>query len=138
MVPDAEERLKDLVDLDTLEQPAFKIANDPRVTRVGRMLRRSSMDELPQLFNVLKGEMSMVGPRPEELRVVQRYELWHRRRLCIKPGITGPMQVNGRGILPLDERINLELKYISRYSILEDIKYLVKTIPAVCRARGAY
>ncbi len=138
MVADAEERLRDLVDLDRLEQPAFKIKDDPRVTRIGRLLRRTSLDELPQLINVLKGEMSMVGPRPEELQVVQRYELWHRKRLSIKPGITGPMQVNGRGLLPLNERINLELKYISRYSLLEDIKYLLKTIPAICRARGAY
>lgn len=138
MVPDAEERLGEFVDLENLPEPVFKIADDPRVTRAGRWLRRSSLDELPQLLNVLKGDMSMVGPRPEQVEVVRHYQLWHRKRLSIKPGLTGPMQVNGRGVLPLDERIKLELMYINQYSILEDIKYLLKTIPAVCRARGAY
>jgi len=138
MVPDAEKRLPELVRIEELREPVFKIQDDPRVTRVGRVLRRTSLDELPQLFNVLKGDMSMVGPRPEELQVVKHYKLWHRKRLSIKPGITGPMQVAGRGELPLDERIRLELAYISRYSILEDVKYLLKTLPAVCRARGAY
>jgi exopolysaccharide biosynthesis polyprenyl glycosylphosphotransferase len=138
MVEDAEQRLPELIDISRLPQPAFKLADDPRVTPLGKLLRRTSLDELPQLINVLKGDMSMVGPRPEEVQVVQHYELWHRRRLSIKPGITGPMQVSGRGELPLDERIRLELMYISRYSIIEDVKYLLKTIPAVCRARGAY
>lgn len=138
MVPDAEKRLSELVRIEELSEPAFKIRDDPRVTRIGRWLRRTSLDELPQLLNVLKGEMSMVGPRPEELQVVKHYQLWHRKRLSIKPGITGPMQVSGRGELSLDERIRLELLYISRYCVLEDIKYLLKTIPAVCRARGAY
>jgi lipopolysaccharide/colanic/teichoic acid biosynthesis glycosyltransferase len=138
MVPDAEARLSELVDLDSLPEPMFKIENDPRVTPLGRFLRRTSLDELPQLLNVLKGDMSMVGPRPEQVDVVKRYKLWHRKRLSIKPGLTGPMQVNGRGVLPLDERIKLELMYINQYSILEDLKYLLKTIPAVCRARGAY
>ncbi|MBI4579997.1 MAG: sugar transferase [Planctomycetes bacterium] len=138
MVPDAEARLAELVDLSKLAEPVFKIPDDPRVTRVGRLLRRTSLDELPQLINVLKGDMSMVGPRPEQVDVVKHYKLWHRKRLSIKPGLTGPMQVNGRGVLPLDERIKLELMYINQYSILEDFKYLLKTIPAVCRARGAY
>lgn len=138
MIVEAEKKLAELVDIDKLPEPVFKIRNDPRVTRVGRWLRRTSLDELPQLFNVLKGDMSMVGPRPEELQVVAHYQLWHRKRLSVKPGITGPMQVSGRGELSLDERINLEIMYISRYSIIEDIKYLFKTIPAVCRARGAY
>lgn len=138
MVPDAEERLHELIDLSKLPEPVFKIVDDPRVTPLGRVLRRTSLDELPQLFNVMKGDMSMVGPRPEQVDVVRQYKLWHRKRLSIKPGITGPMQVNGRGVLPLDERIKLELVYINHYSILEDVKYLLKTIPAVCRARGAY
>jgi exopolysaccharide biosynthesis polyprenyl glycosylphosphotransferase len=138
MVADAEQRLSELVKIDELPEPVFKLKNDPRVTRVGRFLRRTSLDELPQLINVLRGDMSMVGPRPEELQVVEHYQLWHRKRLSIKPGITGPMQVSGRGELTLDERIKLELMYISNYSILEDLKYLAKTIPAVCRARGAY
>ena len=138
MVEGAEDQLPELMNIDELAQPAFKIPNDPRVTRVGKLLRRTSLDELPQLVNVLKGDMSMVGPRPEEVQVVRHYELWHRKRLSIKPGITGPMQVSGRGELSLDERIKLELMYISQYSILEDLKYRLKTIPAVCRARGAY
>lgn len=139
MVPDAEQRLSEILDVRTLaENPVFKIPDDPRVTPLGRVLRRTSLDELPQLLNVLKGDMSMVGPRPEQVDVVRHYKLWHRKRLSIKPGLTGPMQVSGRGVLPLDERIRLELMYITNYSILEDMKYLLKTIPAVCRARGAY
>ena len=138
MVPDAEQRLAELITIAELPEPMFKILDDPRVTRLGRFLRRTSLDELPQLVNVLKGDMSMVGPRPEQVDVVRNYQLWHRKRLSVKPGLTGPMQVSGRGALSLDERINLELMYISQYSLLEDVKYLLKTIPAVCRARGAY
>jgi len=138
MVEGAEEQLPALVDLSKLSEPAYKLKDDPRVTRLGRWLRRTSIDELPQLVNVLKGEMSMVGPRPEAIDVVSHYRPWHRKRLAVKPGITGPMQVAGRGELPLDERIRLELMYISHYSLLEDVKYLLKTIPAVCRGRGAY
>jgi len=134
MIPGADK----LVDLNRLPPTGPKSPDDPRVTRLGRLLRRTSLDELPQLVNVLKGDMSMVGPRPEQVDVVKNYNLWHRKRLSIKPGLTGPMQVSGRGVLSLDERINLELMYISRYSLLEDFKYLLKTIPAVCRARGAY
>jgi len=138
MVEGAEQQLPALIDLSKLSEPAYKLKDDPRVTRLGRWLRRTSIDELPQLVNVLKGEMSMVGPRPEAIDVVSHYRPWHRKRLAVKPGITGPMQVAGRGELPLDERIRLELMYISQYSLLEDVKYLVKTIPAVCRGRGAY
>ena len=90
----------------------FKREHDPRITRVGRLLRRWSIDELPQLFNVLRGEMSLVGPRPEESCIVARYSEWYRERLMAKPGITGPMQVNGRGDLPFDERARLEIEYI--------------------------
>jgi len=138
MVEGAEEQLPALLDLSRLSEPAYKLKDDPRVTRLGRFLRRTSIDELPQLVNVLKGEMSMVGPRPEAVNVVARYGPSHRRRLAVKPGTTGPMQVSGRGDLPLDERIRLELMYISGYRLLEDVKYLLKTIPAVCRGRGAY
>jgi exopolysaccharide biosynthesis polyprenyl glycosylphosphotransferase len=138
MVEGADEQLPDLIDLTKLNEPAYKLKDDPRVTHLGRWLRRTSIDELPQLVNVLKGDMSMVGPRPEATDVVSHYSPWHRKRLSVKPGITGPMQVAGRGELPLDERIRLELMYISRYSLLEDVKYLLKTIPAVCRGRGAY
>ncbi|RLC77247.1 MAG: undecaprenyl-phosphate glucose phosphotransferase, partial [Chloroflexi bacterium] len=117
---------------------AYKRPNDPRVARVGRFLRRWSLDELLQVWNVLKGEMSLVGPRPEEVRIVRLYNDWHRRRLAVKPGITGPMQVSGRGDLPLDERVRLELDYIENYSLWKDMIILLRTIPAVISGRGAY
>jgi exopolysaccharide biosynthesis polyprenyl glycosylphosphotransferase len=138
MVADADERLSDLVDLDALREPVYKIPNDPRITRVGRFLRRTSLDELPQFFNVLLGQMSVVGPRPESMEMVDRYNLWQRKRLSVKPGITGPMQVGGRGELSLEERIRIELLYISDYSVLNDLKYILRTIPAVLRGKGAY
>jgi len=138
MVNGAEKRLADLVDLESLPSPAFKLCDDPRVTRVGRFLRRTSLDELPQLWNVLVGDMSLVGPRPEEIRVVHLYDDWHRQRLAIKPGITGPMQVNGRGDLSLDERIQLELDYIRHYSLWRDVCILARTVVAVFSGQGAY
>lgn len=138
MVDGAEEMLEELVDIEKRSSPAFKIRHDPRVTRVGRILRRTSLDETPQFWNVLKGDMSLVGPRPEEVRVVRRYNDWHRRRLAAKPGITGPMQVDGRGDLPLDERVRLEIDYIENYSLLTDVKMLLKTVPAIVLGRGAY
>jgi lipopolysaccharide/colanic/teichoic acid biosynthesis glycosyltransferase len=138
MVKDAEEKLPELINLDELSTPAFKLEDDPRVTRVGRFLRRTSLDELPQLWNVLKGEMSLVGPRPEELRVVRLYSDWHRQRLAIKPGLTGPMQVNGRADLDFDERVRLELDYIRNYSLWRDVVILAKTLVAVLSGRGAY
>lgn len=138
MVSNAEAVLPQLVDFDALTEPAFKIPNDPRVTRAGRFLRRWSLDELPQLFNVLAGEMSLVGPRPEEAAVVARYTDDQRRRLAVKPGMTGPMQVNGRGDLPFEDRLQLELEYIDRYSLRRDIVILLRTPPAVFSGRGAY
>ena len=96
------------------------------------------MDEAPQFWNVLKGEMSLVGPRPEETQIVQTYSDWHRQRLATKPGITGPMQVNGRGDLGLDERVRLELEYIHNYSIWKDIVILARTVVTVISGRGAY
>jgi lipopolysaccharide/colanic/teichoic acid biosynthesis glycosyltransferase len=115
-----------------------KAPDDPRVTRLGRFLRRWSLDELPQFWNVLAGDMSLVGPRPEELEVVADYNDWHRARLAVKPGLTGPMQVNGRGDLPLDERVRLELNYIEHYSVWKDCQILFQTILAVIRGDGAY
>ena len=114
-----------------------KAAHDPRLTRVGKFLRRWSLDELPQFWNVLKGEMSLVGPRPEETRFVANYNDWQRRRLSVKPGITGPMQVSGRADLPLDTRVDLELQYIENYSLARDLTLLLRTIPAVIRGTGA-
>jgi lipopolysaccharide/colanic/teichoic acid biosynthesis glycosyltransferase len=117
--------------------PPVKLKDDPRLTRVGRFLRRWSLDELPQFWNVLKGDMSLVGPRPEETRYVALYDDWQRRRLAVKPGITGPMQVSGRADLPLDARVDLELEYIKNYSVGRDLSLLLQTIPAVLRGEGA-
>lgn len=133
----AEEALEELLPLEKLEEPVFKLEDDPRRTRVGRFLRRWSLDELPQFWNVFKGDMSLVGPRPEEARIVHYYSDWHRRRLSIKPGLTGPMQVNGRGDLSLDERVQLELDYIENYSLWRDLTIMARTIPAVLRGQGA-
>jgi lipopolysaccharide/colanic/teichoic acid biosynthesis glycosyltransferase/GT2 family glycosyltransferase len=138
MVVDADRQLERLVDMAQLAaEPAFKISNDPRVTRVGRFLRRTSLDEVPQFYNVLKGDMSLVGPRPEEERVVQFYQDHHRRRLAVKPGMTGPMQVNGRGELSFSERLQLELDYIEHYSLRRDFEILLHTMPAMLRGHGA-
>ncbi len=120
------------------QHPAPKQPADPRVTRLGRLLRRWSLDELPQFWNVLVGEMSLVGPRPEEVRVVAEYTDWHRARLAVKPGLTGPMQINGRGDLPLDERVRLELDYIEHYSLARDLAILLRTLPAIVKGTGAY
>lgn len=138
MVADAEQRLPELVDLETLDEPAFKIPNDPRVTRIGRPLRRSSLDELPQLINVLRGDMSLVGPRPEEEAVVALYDERQRRRLAVKPGVTGPMQVYGRSDLTFEERLALERDYLDNLSLLTDLAILLRTPRAIIRGDGAY
>ena len=138
MVADAEARLSELVDLEHLEEPAFKLKNDPRVTRVGRILRRTSLDEAPQFYNVLRGEMSLVGPRPEEERIVRLYQDHHRKRLAVKPGMTGPMQVNGRGDLSFAERLQMELDYIEHYSLRKDFEILLRTFPVIIRGNGAH
>ena len=137
MVVGAADRLRDLVDLDELVDPMFKFRDDPRVTRVGRFLRRYSLDELPQLLNVLRGHMSIVGPRPEELAVVARYRPEHMFRLSLKPGLTGPMQVFGRGHLTFQERLAVELDYVENLSFQRDLKILLLTLPAVLSGRGA-
>ena len=138
MVRGAELRVGEVLDQNPLDGPVFKIPNDPRVTRAGRWLRRGSVDELPQLWNVLKGEMSLVGPRPEETWVVAQYNDEHRQRLAVKPGLTGPMQVSGRGALDMGQRLALELDYINNYSLGRDLKILLQTIPAVFKAEGAF
>ncbi|MFC1929559.1 sugar transferase [Chloroflexota bacterium] len=138
MVSNADELLPQLIDLDKLEQPAFKIRGDTRVTKVGRVIRRLCLDELPQLYNVLKGDMSLVGPRPEITDMVKRYNSWQLKRLALKPGMTGPMQVNGAGDLPLNERVNLELAYIENYSLWEDVKIIFKTAGVVISGKGVY
>ncbi len=138
MVQGADKRLGELIDLASLEEPVFKLKDDPRVTRVGGFLRRTSLDELPQLLNVLRGEMSLVGPRPEEAWLVKLYNDRQRRRLAVKPGMTGPMQVNGRADLSFAQRLELELDYIEHYSLRRDIAILLKTIPVVLKGNGAY
>ncbi len=138
MVHNADELLPQILDIDHLEEPAYKLKDDPRRTRVGKFLRRWSIDELPQLFNVLKGEMSLVGPRPEMAWLVERYTPEQRKRLALKPGITGPVQVNGRGDLNFSQRLEIELDYIYNYSLKKDLYILLKTLPAVIRGDGAY
>ncbi|HLF00843.1 MAG TPA: sugar transferase, partial [Anaerolineales bacterium] len=124
--------------LNRLPGPVVKVPADPRVTRIGGWMRRWSIDELPQLWNVLRGEMSLVGPRPEQVSVVEQYSDWHRQRLSVKPGLTGPMQISGRGLLPLDERVQLEIDYITHYSLWRDMGILIKTLPVVISGRGAF
>jgi exopolysaccharide biosynthesis polyprenyl glycosylphosphotransferase len=138
MGADAEQRLGDVIRLDDLRDPVFKLSDDPRVTRVGRLLRRLSLDELPQLWNVLRGEMSIVGPRPEQVELVARYRPEHRFRLSVKPGITGPMQVFGRGDLTFHERLAVELDYIENLSLARDLRIIAETVPVTLRGSGAY
>jgi exopolysaccharide biosynthesis polyprenyl glycosylphosphotransferase len=138
MVRNAEEMLKDLVPFEHLDDPMFKLTADPRVTRVGRLLRRTSLDELPQLINVIRGEMSLVGPRPEQVDLVERYAPEHQFRLKVKPGITGPMQVYGRGHLEFGERLSVEREYIENLTLLRDVRILLMTLPAVFGRRGAF
>jgi lipopolysaccharide/colanic/teichoic acid biosynthesis glycosyltransferase len=115
----------------------FKIHDDPRVTRVGRFLRHWSLDEIPQLLNVLLGQMSLVGPRPEQLDLVKRYRPEHLFRLSVKPGMTGPMQVSGRGVLSFEERLAVERAYIENLSLGSDLRILAMTISAVFNHKGA-
>jgi exopolysaccharide biosynthesis polyprenyl glycosylphosphotransferase len=138
MVMGAEYMLADLNGRNEADGPLFKMRDDPRVTRVGRFLRRYSLDELPQLWNVLKGEMSLVGPRPPLPREVDAYEDWQLDRLEARPGITGLWQVSGRSELPFDEYVRLDLFYIENWSLSYDLFILAKTIPMLLAARGAY
>ena len=135
MVRDAEERLADLEQLNEIEGHAFKLADDPRITRSGRFLRRTSLDELPQFWNVLRGQMSVVGPRPPLPDEVAGYDLWHRRRLSMKPGITGLWQVSARLEAEFDRWVELDLAYIDRWSLWLDLKIMVRTVPAMLSGR---
>lgn len=137
MVPNAEELKKQYMHLNELQWPDFKITNDPRVTRVGRILRKTSLDELPQLINVLKGEMSLVGPRPTSFGS-ETYKLWHTERLDVMPGITGLWQIIGRAKLEFDDRLRLDIAYIERASIWLDVNILVRTVFAVFKQKGAH
>jgi exopolysaccharide biosynthesis polyprenyl glycosylphosphotransferase len=138
MYTDAEQRLKELEALNEADGPVFKIKDDPRVTRVGRAIRKLSIDELPQLFNVLKGEMSLVGPRPALPREVAQYEYDQIRRLHAMPGITGLQQVSGRSDVDFKRWVELDLQYIAEQSLWKDIEILLRTIPAVIWSKGAY
>jgi exopolysaccharide biosynthesis polyprenyl glycosylphosphotransferase len=138
MVRHAEAMLPELVSLDELSDPMFKLKSDPRVTGVGRFLRRTSLDELPQLLNVLRGEMSIVGPRPELIDLVERYAPEHEVRLRVKPGITGPWQVYGRSELAFDEVLAVEREYVENLSLGRDLRIILMTLPAVFGRRGAF
>jgi exopolysaccharide biosynthesis polyprenyl glycosylphosphotransferase len=139
MVPDAEHLQSELEAFNEAQGPVFKIKNDPRVTFIGHFLRRTSLDELPQLFNVIKGDMSLVGPRPLPLRDVERFEeSWLKRRFSVKPGITGLWQVNGRSSTNFDQWIEQDLAYIDHWSFGLDFIILAKTIPAVLKGTGAH
>jgi exopolysaccharide biosynthesis polyprenyl glycosylphosphotransferase len=138
MIPDAEQALAEIVPFDQLDEPMFKLVDDPRVTRVGRLLRRMSLDELPQLVNVLRGDMSLVGPRPEQVELVERYRDDERVHLVVRPGLTGPMQVFGRSNLSFAERLAVERDYVENLSLSRDLRLLLLTGAAVFRARGAY
>ena len=136
MQPDAEALLEELVDRNEISGQAFKVTDDPRLTRSGPFLRRSSLDELPQLWNVLRGEMSLVGPRPPLPSEVDHYDLWHRRRLSMKPGMTGLWQVAARREQEFDRWVALDLDYIDRWSLWLDLKIMLRTIPAVLSGAG--
>lgn len=138
MYIDADRRLKELQEYNEADGPLFKIKDDPRITRVGRLIRRFSIDELPQIINVLKGELSLVGPRPPLPREVEKYDEWEMKRMNVKQGITGLWQISGRSELSFEEMARLDLYYIQNWSIEMDIKILLKTIPTVLFGRGAY
>jgi len=138
MVADAAERQREIEHLNEARGPVFKIRNDPRLTPVGKFLRETSIDELPQLFNVLKGDMSLVGPRPLPVRDYQGFRQdWQRRRFSVRPGITCLWQINGRSSVPFEKWMQLDMEYIDHWSLGLDFKILAKTIPAVLKGAGA-
>ena len=138
MVKDTEQKQAELEDLNECSGAAFKIDNDPRITPIGKILRKTSIDELPQLINVLKGEMSLVGPRPLPVRDYNGFDQdWHRRRFSVRPGITCLWQVDGRSDIPFEKWMELDMEYIDRWSLWLDLKILTKTIPAVLQGSGA-
>ncbi|MFB5760242.1 sugar transferase [Paenibacillus medicaginis] len=138
MVANAEELLEQLLDKNEVNGNMFKMKEDPRITAIGKLIRKTSLDELPQLFNVLKGEMSLVGPRPPLPREVQKYTAYHWKRLEITPGCTGLWQVSGRNSVGFEEMVELDLEYIRRRSLLYDVKIIFKTVWILIRPNDAY
>jgi lipopolysaccharide/colanic/teichoic acid biosynthesis glycosyltransferase len=134
----AHESKCNLLHLNEVDGPVFKLTNDPRITKIGRFMRKTSIDELPQLLNVMKGEMSLVGPRPPIPEEVQKYEPWQKARLNVKPGLTCLWQISGRSRLGFDEWMRLDIEYITHQSLQLDMKILLRTIPAVLSREGAY
>jgi exopolysaccharide biosynthesis polyprenyl glycosylphosphotransferase len=138
MCVDADEKLMDLQYLNEEDEPVFKISKDPRVTRAGHTIRKKSIDELPQLINIIRGEMSIVGPRPPLLNEVEQYTFLQMQRLNVKPGLTCYWQISGRSDLGFEEWVDLDLKYIKDRGLWTDFKTIMKTVPAVLFGRGAY
>jgi exopolysaccharide biosynthesis polyprenyl glycosylphosphotransferase len=138
MHTDAEEQRKEIEALNEQDGPIFKLRSDPRITSVGKFLRRSSLDEIPQIFNVFRGEMSVVGPRPPLPAEVEHYQPWQRTRLEVTPGITCLWQISGRSHLSFNEWMRLDLEYLKQRSLKTDVLILLKTIPAVIARKGAY
>jgi lipopolysaccharide/colanic/teichoic acid biosynthesis glycosyltransferase len=138
MVVDAERQMEQLQHLNEVSGPVFKIKNDPRITPIGKFLRKTSLDEVPQLFSVLKGDMSLVGPRPLPIRDYEGFnEDWQRRRFSVKPGITCLWQVQGRSSISFEKWMELDLQYIDKWSLWLDFQILLQTIPAVLKGSGA-
>ncbi|WP_036720515.1 sugar transferase [Paenibacillus harenae] len=138
MVSNAEEKLKDLLAQNEIQGAMFKMKNDPRITRIGKFIRKTSIDELPQLINVLRGEMSLVGPRPPLVREVAEYTDYDKLRLTVKPGCTGLWQVSGRNELSFNEMVELDLKYIQNRSVGLDLKIIFKTFRVLLGAKDAF
>jgi exopolysaccharide biosynthesis polyprenyl glycosylphosphotransferase len=138
MAVDAEAARASLAADADVTGPVFKMRNDPRITRVGRLLRKYSIDELPQLANVLAGQMSLVGPRPPLPAEVENYEPWQLKRLAVKPGLTCIWQVSGRSLIPFERWVEMDIEYVENQSLWLDVKLLLRTIPAVLTGRGAY
>ncbi|KAF1303635.1 UDP-phosphate galactose phosphotransferase [Enterococcus sp. CU12B] len=138
MCVDAEEKLAELLKHNEVEGAMFKMKDDPRITKVGKFIRKTSIDELPQLWNVLKGDMSLVGPRPPLLREVAEYTEYDKQRLLVKPGCTGLWQVSGRNEVGFDEMVELDIEYIQNGSIWNDVKIMFKTILVMIKPNGAY
>ncbi|MCM2675918.1 sugar transferase [Alkalicoccobacillus plakortidis] len=138
MVSNAEELLEGLLDQNEVSGAMFKMKADPRITKMGKFIRKTSIDELPQLLNVLKGDMSLVGPRPPLIREVNEYTLFHKQRLLIKPGCTGLWQVSARNNVGFDEMVSMDLNYIKNRNILLDFKIILKTLLVLINTKGAY